>query len=164
MGILLAVGGGTRTFKAITVPKEFNSLTNSDGQTFEQFYNGQTFEELKETKELASYFQKVTVWIKLHSFDISENEILFSHLFTYGKEKELENKAGTKKYFSLALFFTCIERYVQQRKPESKDEKIANEINTPETSVIIIEAQKDVEKTQQTLNATKRRNNSKKAA
>lgn len=121
--------------------KTFEQLTNRDGKTYKEFaaYVNEknetvcySFEQLKQMDkpENKVFFAKVSAKLKLESLNIPNDQILFSHLDTYGKEKELNTKDGKKQRFSLNLFFTCLERFkASENGQKSKDENIADDVN-----------------------------------
>lgn len=148
------------------IGKTFEELTNEDGLTFDVFGKDRTIEDMQNDPKLATYFKKAKAWVKLQSLEVLSSDILFSHLFTFGKEKELKNKDGDKKYFSLNLFFTCLERYKASELAKKSDaEKLAeNNAKTEEVSIVIKETIKEVENTSNAVSANKRRNDAKKAA
>jgi hypothetical protein len=140
--------------------KTFDQLTNKDGKTYVEFsaYVNEknetafySFAQLKEQNkpENKIYFAKVSAKMKLDSLNIPNDDILFSHLDTYGKEKELNTKDGKKQRFSLNFFFTCLERFkASEQGQKSKDEKTAEAVST--NPVIIKEKKTNRKKAEDT--------------
>ena len=114
--------------------KEFTELTDKNGAKIgEDNFN-----------EDSTYIKKVATWLKLKSLDIETDEILFSHITTFGTEKELNNKDGAKVFLSLSFFFVCLERYTAQKSNKTEIETILEQ--KPETE------QKPVDRTNKNQN------------
>ena len=133
--------------------KSIENLTNANGLKI----TDDNFSE--DTK----YLQRLTIWLKLKSMNLQNDEILFSHITTFGTEKELNSKDGKKTVISLNLFLTCLERYNATKVKSNLEAEEAAAKERGEAAEAEEKAKKEAEAAEAAAKANKSRVNAKKA-
>jgi hypothetical protein len=151
---------GAQNFFRNVNNSSFEDLKDENGKTFKQFStfkdeNGKTyqktFEQLTAENLLCDlYLTRVNAWLFLRELRLSSDEITYSLINDYaGKhlKKRIENSPENEKVrVSFNEFMNCLQSYKAMGQ-KTKDEKIANEANLPETieTVIISEQPETIE-------------------
>lgn len=134
---------GLQNFFRKVNEKLIEDLTNANNEKFEVFGKDKTLTQIIEEKKSENliYLARLNTWLKLKDLNISYDEILFSHIDVYGKEKELTNKSGKKEKFSVAFFHTILDRY-KLANNLSNDEKLATDNSQPEIIETVVISEK----------------------